>query len=444
MPIAIPTTSTLNDALSIKTTKKGYSLPSSSKIQSNPLPIDVIRRISQHLVNDEYLNTVSNIQRCSKELYFAITPILYKTLHIQQFKSDSLLSFPLGLEQYSRIEGKGGLKGVNIKDNEDNQDDQNDDDLFKEENTLIRRLKSFEYVQNLIIHSLPSDEISENFNKYIKDLSFIIFPNLNSSVELLPQALDDLRTWVPPTYTYYHNQSDLQLQLPAFLKMLIKNSKPEKLCIAFKSLLSENWEKHRDLTLQGQYQLIKRLSNLHLSSTSHQSLWGKSLKFVNIHNIVHQILPIFQNCENNYFFQSHLIGTSANPILVKPGTKKSVYLPGPEYSYRSWQIIKSIQQLFPSNVKNPLQVIENTKWNFINSNGHIATKSSDDDDDDGYCSVNHKQVSRLIKDSVKFDLPQDLPMRQGFDRSMINRLFDQIHYLDDEEVECKSCHGMSI
>ncbi|WVW79836.1 hypothetical protein I302_101806 [Kwoniella bestiolae CBS 10118] len=406
MPIAIPVISDLT-SLSIQHQhrQKIFSFP--SRISHDPLPVDIIRRISSHLVSDDYLGTVASIHRCSKEVYLAVTPILYNTLHVKKVKSDYLLSLTLI---------------THVESEEEYSDSQQDEALFTPSKSTIRRLSSFRHVRHLIIHSLPSDHVSECFTNCINSLSSLVFPNL-SSVQIRPTAIDEIRSWSPPTYDRPRN--------PLFLESLVSTCQPMKLCISFPIVLSEHWEQHRDLTVSGQYQFISRIHKL-----QQDGLWKDSLKEFNVHNIVHQVLPSLPNVTNNYHFASHITGSESRPIVHPPGVR-SVYLPGIQWSYRAWQIGKLIKNLFPSGITNASEIIANTRWNFINVEGHILTKMFRDDDDES--GVGHDEVSDLIKNAVRVGLPQDLPLREGFDRELVDDVLRAIGYMS--EGECEICHG---
>ncbi|WWC98981.1 hypothetical protein V866_005875 [Kwoniella sp. B9012] len=401
MPIAIPL-----DTLSIHPLPLKKVIPFPPRISKDPLPVDIIRRISSNLAQDGYLGTVARIHICSKEVYTAITPILYESLQIKKGRSDHLLSI-VPLQDPS-------INGVQ-------HDSLVDDTFFTSSKSTTRRLAAFQHVRHLIIHSLPSDILSNQFATSVESLSSSAFPKLYS-VQFLPTATDEIRSWSPPTYDRPRN--------PPFLEALVTTCQPSQLCISFPIVLSENWELHRDLTVSGQYQFISRIAKLH-----QDGLWKDSLKVFNVHNIVHQVLPSLPNVINNYHFASHITGSIARPINHPPGVQ-SVYIPGIQWSYRAWQIGKLIKSLFPSGTTNAPEIIQNTRWNFINVRGHILTKMFRDDDDES--GVGHDEVMDLIRNAVRVGLPQDLPLREGFDKELVNDVLDAIAY--EDQGECEVCH----
>ncbi|WWC69037.1 uncharacterized protein I206_102973 [Kwoniella pini CBS 10737] len=414
MPVAIPSSFEVN-SLAVK------NLTLSPRLSDETLPIDIIRRISSHLADDGLLETVSNIQRCSKEVYLAVTPILYRCLEIKNKKSDLLFTVDSGSIAQQ-------------------QDGSHKKKSCERESNSSRRLAALKHVRKLIIHHIPSDAISESFFKTVRSFQGesqqpIVLPKLRS-VEILPNAVEQLRTWVSSSNSSTFDQN------PIFLDTISQTSKINTLCITFKSVLSEHWEEYRDLTLIGQYQLLSRINSLCSSNNNNSnSLWSNSLKTLNVHNISHQLLPTLPFIENNYFFQSHIIGSNLNPIIIptKNG-KETCYLGGIDWNYRSWQIGKSIKYLFPSsldlNKSKIKEIINLTKWNFINSKGQIKTKLIRDEDDDEN-GIPYKEVINTIKNQIRIGIPQELPIWQGWNDEQIENLFEKIKYF--ENGECENC-----
>ncbi|WVQ94663.1 hypothetical protein IAU59_001743 [Kwoniella sp. CBS 9459] len=418
MPIAIPQVEVYSTAHLKSSVKSAVSptQPFVPRVSHEPLPTDIIVRIASHLAEEDCRGTVASIQRCSKELFFALAPTLYERLEIKPAKSERLLTLS---------------DQTNLRDLDAELDvAQKEGSIFSPERSVLRRLATYRYVRNLVIHSLPSDSISDAFYSFITSLSFPVFPQLDS-ISLLAGAVDDLRTWVPTSYDRPRN--------PAFLEALTRSSSPTKLCISFRALLSEHWEENREATVPGQYQLVSRLNRLRDDGNGHG--W-KSLDTFCVHNIVHQVLPSLPNCKNVYHFSSHITGSVAQPNVHPPGPE-STYLPGPQWSYRSWQLGTAIKNLFPSGV-DATRTLEGTSWEFVNTAGHVLTKLVRDDDDES--GVGYEEVMGLVKGAVKAGLPQDLPMREGFAKELVGDVFDKIAYAC--ETECAACghlaHSMPI
>ncbi|WRT65293.1 uncharacterized protein IL334_002236 [Kwoniella shivajii] len=269
-------------------------------------------------------------------------------------------------------------------------------DIHHYSKTAVRRLTSFRHVRKIVIHSLPSDSVSDTFAAFVQNLPFRAFPSLESVV-ILAQAVDDVRTWVPATYDRPRN--------PPLLEALTLSSSPAKLCVSFRSLRAEDWEEHRDLTVPGQYQLVRRLNRLR-----EDDHWSDIREFC-VHNVVHQVLPSLPNCRNSYQFASHITGNSSHPVLHHPGPN-ATYLPGPLWSYRAWQLGTAIKISFHPGLM-PLR---------------------DDDDESG---VGYDEVLDLVKGAVKAGLPQDLPMREGFGKELVGEVFEKVQYKKDDD--CMAC-----
>ncbi|OCF34087.1 hypothetical protein I316_04034 [Kwoniella heveanensis BCC8398] len=407
MPIAVPQVE-IRSVIQHKV-RKDACLPSSplaKRVSSDPLPTDVIVRIASHLAANDHRASVASLQRCSKELFFALAPILYDTLEIKPAHSDLFLT--LGQPTVSDLDTELDLA-------------QKEASIFSATRNALRRLAIFRYVRKMVIHALPSDRVSDAFFQSITSLPFSVFPSLDS-VSLLANAVDDIRTWVPTSYDRPRN--------PAFLEALTRTSAPTKLCISFRALLSEHWEEHREATVPGQYQLVSRLNRL--KDDGDGNGW-RSLKSFSVHNIVHQVLPSLSNCKNVYHFSSHITGSIARPLLHPPGPE-STYLPGPQWSYRSWQLGTAIKNLFPSGV-DATKTLEGTSWEFVNTPGHVLTKLVRDDDDES--GVGYEEVMDLVKGAVKAGLPQDLPMREGFAKELVGEVFEKIKYAEEEQ--CTAC-----
>ncbi|WWC60035.1 uncharacterized protein I303_102598 [Kwoniella dejecticola CBS 10117] len=415
MPIATPLPIQLElNALPIK------SRTLQPRLSYHPLPIDIIRRISAHLADEAFLGTVSNIQRASKEVYLGVTPILYRCLHIKHRKSDRLLSF------------------TNHPQNR-KADIENDAHVFEAENDGVRRLEALKHVRRLIIHHIPSDDIAESFFQLVRarapqsgahSSKSIVFPHL-THIELSPDAVEQLRTWVSTS-----NFSSPFNQNPLFLETLSRTSGIRVLCMTFKSLLSQHWEEYRDLTLIGQYQLLSRIQALH---TGNNSLWRDSLRVLNVHDISHQLVPTLPGVENSYFFSPHIIGTEAHPILVGGG-KEACYFGGIDWTYRSWQIGKSIKSLFPSDLdKTAVQdILETTQWRFVGPDGQIKVKLVRDEDDDEN-GIPYKEVISAIKSQIRSGIPQELSAGQGWDDEQVEKLFGRIKYVEGVSMDCGLC-----
>ncbi|WVF66950.1 hypothetical protein IAT40_001693 [Kwoniella sp. CBS 6097] len=407
MPIAVPNM----EGHSVSHLKAGLSVttppPSLTKrVSFDPLPTDIVVRIASQLTADECNGTVASLQRCSKALFFALAPTLYESLEIKPIQSERLLTL-----------GEPGIQDLDAELDLA----QKEGSIFLPGRSSLRRLALYRYVRKIVIHSLPSDSISDAFFHSITSLPFQAFPHLDA-VSLLANAVDDLRTWVPTSYDRPRN--------PAFLEALTRASTPSKLCISFRALLSDHWEEHREATVPGQYQLVARLNRL--KGDGDGELW-KNLKTFCVHNIVHQVLPSLPNCQNIYHFSSHITGSVSRPLVHPPGPE-ATYLPGPQWSYRAWQLGTAIKNLFPSGV-NAMKMLKGTSWDFVNTAGHVLTKLVRDDDDES--GVGYEEVMTLVRGAVKAGLPQDLPMREGFATELVGDVFEKIRYA--EEKECAVC-----
>ncbi|WWD16908.1 hypothetical protein CI109_101340 [Kwoniella shandongensis] len=354
----------------------------------DPLPVDIVLRIAQHLVDNELIGTLASVQRCSTDLYYALSPLVYRRVDIRHSRSDALLTLDSSMS--------GEIEALETKIEEATQSRR----YFSSSNSTLRHLNALRQIRHLTIHQLPSsDTISTSFLDFASNASFSssnILPNLDS-VQILPDAVDSIRTFIPTSYDRVRN--------PPFLEALAKSSQPSKLCIAHRVVPSEEWEEHREISVLGQYQVVARLTQLR------EDGWWTNLKEFSVHDIVHQVLPSLQGCRNIYHFSSHLTSSTK---FVSPGTK-STYIPGPPWSYRAWQLGTAIKNLFPSG-SDGKSVLQNTSWTFVNYDGHILTKMVRDDDDDS--GVGWGEVEGLIQDAVKAGLPQDLPMREGFGREL--------------------------
>ncbi|WVR04180.1 hypothetical protein IAU60_001180 [Kwoniella sp. DSM 27419] len=405
MPIAVPVSSpdVARSLQGLKASREGH-LGSPSQA---PLPTEIAVRIATLLARDDCLRTVAALHQCSKALYFAVTPVLYDSIEIKP-ASDALLSL-------------WGNDGVALDDlDEALHQAQTEGSIFHPRHSSLRRLATFRYVRRMVVHTFPGDGVSESSGSSLSAESCKAFPSLNAVV-LRPNAVDQLRTWIPTSYD--------RPRLPPFLEALTRSSSPTKLCIQFRSLTAEYWEEHMEATSIGQYQLVNRLSSL-------KDAWP-DLDTFTVHGIVHQVLPSLPGCKNVYHFSSHITGSITRPILHPPGPR-ATYLPGPQWSYRAWQLGTAVKGLFPSGV-NAERVLQDTSWSFVNTDGHLLTKMVMDDDDDS--GVGYTEALGLIKGAVRTGLPQDLPMREGFETKLVGRVFERITYVQDED--CTGC-GASV
>ncbi|KAK8861203.1 hypothetical protein IAR55_002022 [Kwoniella newhampshirensis] len=379
------------------------------QIQKDALPVDIILRIAHHLVDEEHVGTLSAVQRCSRDLYITLSPLLYRRVDIRRTRSDSLLTLDASLASLTA--------DLDIKVEEAVRSGQ----LFSSSNATLRRLDALRHIRRLTLFQLPSDPISTSFLTFITKSSALLLPNLES-VQILPDAVDSIRTFIPGSYDRVRN--------PPFLEGLSKTSRPSRLCIAHRVVPSEEWEEHREISVLGQYQVVARLTQLRDDDDG--GLWSSSLREFSVHDIVHQVLPSLQGCRNVYHFSSHL--SSPSNKFLSPGPR-STYIPGPPWSYRAWQLGTAIKNLFPSG-SDGKTVLKGTSWEFVNYDGHILTKMVRDDDDDS--GVGYDEVQDLVQDAVKAGLPQDLPMREGFGRELVGEVFDKIGYVAGDR-KCACC-----
>lgn len=385
-----------------------------------PLPVDIALRIAAFLFECGAHSTLAALHRCSKDYYFALSPIVYRKVCFKPKQSYALFllddDFP----------SPPGALGKQVDDAVAAET------IFSAERAVHRRILALQHIRHLSIHSLPADSspLTKAFASAVNAYSpnYFILPSLQS-VQLFPLVADEIRTYLPETYDRPHN--------PAFLESLISTSRPTKLCLSYPVVPSQSWNEHLELTTIKQYQLVARMNSLI------EDGWS-SLETFCVHDIVHQVLPSLKGCQNVYHFSSHCVLTGASgrvegrkggkAMFVPPG-KASTGIPGPKWNFRSWQIGTAVKNLFPSGA-NAAAVLETTSWEFVNHNGHLLTKLEIDDDDD--TGVGYMEVEGLIGDAIKGGLPQDLVGRAGFKRELADGVLKKIKFTPGE-VQCVSC-----
>lgn len=390
--------------------------------EGQPLPVDLALRIAAFLFGSGAHSTLAALHRCSKDYYFALSPIVYRKVSFKPKKTYAL--FFLG-DDFLLSPDSLGKQVDNAVASET---------IFSAERAVLRRILALQHVRHLSIHSLPADSspLTKAFTSAVNAYSpnYLILPSLQS-VQLLPPVADEIRTYIPETYDRPHN--------PAFLESLISTSRPTKLCLSYPVVPSQSWDEHLELTTIKQYQLVARMNRLIDDGWS-------SLETFCVHDIVHQVLPSLKGCKNVYHFSSHCILTGeigrveggeregGGAVFVNPG-KSSTGIPGPKWNFRSWQIGTAVKNLFPSGA-NAGAILENTSWVFVNHKGHILTKLENDDDDD--TGVGYMEVGRLIDDAIKGGLPQDLIGRAGFKRELADEVLEKMKFTPGE-MQCVSC-----
>lgn len=392
-----------------------------------PLLVDLALRNAAFLFESGAHSTLAALHRCSKDYYFALSPIVYRKVSFKPKKSYAL--FFLGDDFFLSPDSLGKQVDSAVVS----------ETIFSAERAVLRRILALQHIRHLSIHSLPADSspLTKAFTSAVNAYSpnYFILPSLQS-VQLLPPVADEIRTYIPETYDRPHN--------PAFLESLISTSRPTKLCLSYPVVPSQSWDEHLELTTIKQYQLVARMNRLIDDGWS-------SLETFCVHDIVHQVLPSLKGCKNVYHFSSHCVltdeigrveggeGGGRGAVFVSPG-KTSTGIPGPKWNFRSWQIGTAVKNLFPSGA-NAAAILEKTSWVFVNHKGHILTKLENDDDDD--TGVGYMEVGRLIDDAIKGGLPQDLIGRAGFKRELADEVLEKMKFIPGE-VQCVSCGRKSL
>ncbi|KAL1409822.1 hypothetical protein Q8F55_003820 [Vanrija albida] len=234
----------------------------------------------------------------------------------------------------------------------------------------------------------------------------LLFPRLRT-VTLLPDAIDAVRTWTPYDYSRPRN--------PPLLEALAASSRPAHLCFAFRLVPSTDWETHRDLTLSGQYQLVKRIALL-------TAQWP--LESVTYHDLVFQVPPSIPHTTNIYDFAPHVVPHPYFPRRFRfPTRADAVHIPGPEWTIRPWQMAIAIKNLLPSGGDADAALVD-TRWVFRNVGGHILTKEQRDDDDS--TGVWFEEVEAMSHASLVTGLRRDLPSRDGIDDDDVDKVFAKV------------------
>ncbi|TXT03882.1 hypothetical protein VHUM_04305 [Vanrija humicola] len=245
----------------------------------------------------------------------------------------------------------------------------------------------------------------------------LLFPRLRT-VTLLPDAIDAVRTWTPYDYSRPRN--------PPLLEALAGSSRPSHLCFAFRLVPSTDWETHRDLTLSGQYQLVKRIALL-------TAQWP--LESVTYHDLVFQVPPSIPHTTNIYDFAPHVVPHPYFPRRFRfPARADAVHIPGPEWTIRPWQMAIAIKNLLPSG-HDVDAALTDTQWVFRNVGGHILTKEQRDDDDS--TGVWFEEVESMSHASLVTGLKRDLPSRDGIDDDDVDKVFAKVVY--ERPGVCAAC-----
>lgn len=373
------------------------------------LPFDILRKIAYTLLEFGDLGTVRSLQTLSQAVYRQITPILYTRLAVTS-EASTILDIQPGL---------GTDHGIIRSSSEA--------DLFFFSSPSIRRYDALRHVQTLTLGSLPDISISRTFLATAKAQSpALVFPRLKS-IRLSPACVDDIRTYTPESYDQ---------PLHPCLAALSISSRPRHLCLAFRLVPSKDWATWREMSTEGQYLFRNRIKEL-------AGQWN--LETLNVHDVVHQVIPSIPECINTIHFAPHVVPSSTNSgDYTFPSGETATGIPGPQWNLRAWQIGECVKTLFPSNKTFPAGGTgTGTTWVFTEAGNHILTKKERDDDDD--TGVGWMEVEELIMSNVTLGLNQDLPARHGFRSEIVGDILGKIRYLGGlEETRCPCCHRQSF
>ena len=387
--------------------------PPPSPPKRDPTPLDVIGRIATYLHTDDARATLASLTAVNKATYVLLLPLLYSSLLVS---SRSLALFDLR-----------SLDAVDSPDLLDTVQRAFHEGTLFDPKSPARKIAALNSVQSMTIRNFPDEVKMRRYRLTAKLLAMaseagssssasstpsqsmqskhLLFPNL-STVTIEPYAMDALRTFTPETYDKPHS--------PAFLEALSLSSVPETLNLSFRVAPSHRWEEHCSATSSGAYNLVSRLNTLHASTA-----WS-SLRHLNVSGIVHQVLPSLLGCSNTYTFSPHLLF----PDREMSG-KEGINIPGPHWSFRAWQIMTAIKNVFPSGTP-PGEQLDSTSWCLRNISGHVLKKAKTDGDDE--TGVGWDEVDGLIQACVKGSLPQDLPIRHGFSGQVVDQILNSIEY----------------
>lgn len=368
-----------------------------------PVPPDITCRIAYFLLDDidGVLRDVANLRLLSTGTYETVTPVLFSTFIVDGYTTALDVSeLEDGISSRSGSEScDPGTTGVGRES-------------FVIGNAAHRRrLNNLRYVRHLVIRSSPPLDLMLRHTCQPR----LIFPQV-SSITLSTSVTDSLRTFSPDNYDHKSSSTPL----PPILHWLLATCRPARLSLRFPIVPSSEWAEYRDESTPGSYQLIARLTAL----VEPGSPWKGALHELEVKDIVHQVPPSLRGLHNIYHFANHL--TSPPSRSIPPGPR-CTGLAGPEWNYRAWQISISIKSLFPSGTP-AVDVLDSTRWTFINLPGHVLTKDDRDDQDD--LGVEWNEVDTLVRDLVENGLRADLPAREGFGEEELDRLFERVKYVD--------------
>jgi hypothetical protein len=176
----------------------------------SPLPTDIITRIASILHTEGDYQSVARLCLLSQDAYLATTPILYSRFLVKPPLSNlALLVNP----QYSEALNSGTPYDQYV------EQALHHGTFFTAPRLTLRRIWNIRHIRHITVHSFPPDatsssliQICETFKHQPNPSSSpspssssssssteILLPKLRS-VALLPQAVDQLRTFTPHSY----------------------------------------------------------------------------------------------------------------------------------------------------------------------------------------------------------------------------------------------------
>jgi hypothetical protein len=216
---------------------------------ASPLPTDIITRIASILHTEGDYQTLARLCLLSQDAYLATTPILYSRFLVKPPLSNLALVVD---PQYSEALNSGTPYNQSV------EQALRHGTFFSAPNLTLRRIWNVRHIRHITVHSFPPDPIcssliqisdafkhqpnpspssSSSSSPSPSSSTEILLPKLRS-VALLPQAVDQLRTFIPHSYADPY-------PLPPFLSFLVKAARPTHLCISFRLVKSSEWQLHQ-------------------------------------------------------------------------------------------------------------------------------------------------------------------------------------------------------
>lgn len=142
-----------------------------------PLPVDIALRIAAFLFESGAHSTLAALHRCSKDYYFALSPIVYRKVCFKPKQSYALFllddDFP----------SPPGSLGKQVEDAVASET------IFSAGRAILRRILALQHIRHLSIHSLPADSspLTKAFASAVKknlfsQLLHLTFPSISSAV----------------------------------------------------------------------------------------------------------------------------------------------------------------------------------------------------------------------------------------------------------------------